>query len=171
MLNETSFSENTCNSHPKSPTNSVLNTVMSFFQTLSSKRLIPLNESNLLFDCPLSLFSTFSEISPILLEKELLQKVNDVSNWEEENSIFSFLERYPKLLKSFLTDPKNNIFKGLLLYLLCHFYKRKGKLYQFHDKKSLVSCDLGFDSGKVLKLGVVILNGGFQFCPLKKISK
>ena len=171
MLNETSFLENTCPPSSKSQTNSVLNTVLSFFQTLSSKRLIPLDNSNLLFDCPLSLFSSFSETTPVLLEKELLQKVSQVSNWKQENSIFSFLEQHPKLLQSFVQDPKNNIFKGLLLYFLCHFYKRRGKLYQFHDKKSLVSCDLGLEKGEVLKLGVIILNGGFQFCPLKKVQK
>lgn len=171
MLNEPCFIESNCSSPPKSPQNSVLNTVLSFFQTLASKRLVPLDNLDLLFDCPLALFSSLSDFKGVSLEKDLLAKVSGVCDWNTEHEIFSFLNSHPKLLQSFMKDPKNNIFKGLLLYFLCHFYKRRGKMYQFHDKKSLVSCDLGLDCGEFLRLGVIILNGGFQFCPLKKISQ
>ena len=171
MLNNPSLSDNHQNPQSKISGNSVLNTVLSFFQTLASKRLVPLDDFNLLFDCPLTLFSSFKKCTPSSLQKQLLQKVSQVDDWSSELEIFSFLNRHPKMVESFLKDPTNNIFKGLLLYFLCHFYNKRGKLYQFHDKKSLVSCEMGLDSNELLRLGIIILNGGFQFCPLRKIEK
>jgi hypothetical protein len=156
---------------PESRSKSVLKTVLQFFQTLASKRLVPLDDLTLLFDCPLSLFSTFCDTPSETLQEELLAKVEGVSDWDSEHSIFSFLNDHPDLLASFVRDPKKHIFKGLLLYLLCHFFQKRGKLYQFHEKKSLVSCDLGLDHGELVRFGVIILNGGFQFCPLRKVPK
>jgi hypothetical protein len=171
MLNNSNSSGDHLSPQSKVSENSVLNTVLSFFQTLASKRLVPLDDLNLLFDCPLTLFASFKNCSRTSLKKQLLKKVSEVDDWGSEQQIFSFLNRHPKLVESFLKDPTNNIFKGLLLYFLCHFYKKKGKLYQFHDKKSLVSCELGLESDELLRLGIIILNGGFQFCPLRKIQK
>lgn len=171
MLNNSSFSGHEKSPHSKAFGNSVLNTVLSFFQTLASKKLVPLDDFNLLFDCPFSLFASFKKCTPLSLQKQLLQKVSQVDDWGSEQDIFSFLNKHPKMVESFLKDPTNNIFKGLLLYFLCHFYNKRGKLYQFHDKKSLVSCEMGLDSNELLRLGIIILNGGFQFCPLRKIEK
>ena len=160
-----------CASEPKSPSKSVLSTVTHFFEILASTRLLPLDDLNLLFDCPLSLFSSFCESTPRQLEEELLRRVGGVEDWARESPVFSFLNEHPGLLRSFSEDPRKHIFKGLLLFLLCHFFEKRGKLYQFHDKKSLVSCDLGLEHGERVRFGVIILNGGFQFVPLKKVSR
>ena len=79
-----------------------------------------------------------------------------------------FLDRHPKVLLRLRRSPEALIFCGLTLYILCVMEGTRVKVYRFHDSKTLVSCDLGFEHEGLLRIGMFVLDGGFAFCALDK---
>lgn len=154
----------------REPNQSVLDSVLSFFTELYLKKLEPLDLDHLFFSCPLDLFAFASNREPETVKQEFKESVRAVTDWTKEHNLLSFLQSQPHLVSEFLEDINQNIYTGLLLCLLSWFSKKRGKIYQFHDRKCLVSCDLGFDFEEVVRIAVIVFNNGFQFCPLKKIK-
>lgn len=146
----------------------LISSVLSFFEQLNKKGLFPKLIDSLFFSSPLYLFAELNQISVEELKLKILKALPDLINSKEE---LQFLKKFSDLKKAFLKEMNNTLFSGLLIYILCFIFEFNCKIFQFHDRKSLVSCDIDLNGNKTLKIAIIIFNQGFQFCVLKKLNK
>ena len=156
------------NSSVHSETDPLLNSVLSFFGQLNSKGLKPYLMENLFFSSPLELFSKLKNISIDKLKNKIKDKIQILINQKEE---LFFLKKFEDLKEAFLNDMDKTLFTGLLIYVLCFIFNFNCKLFQFHDRKSLVSCEIDLKGEETIRLAIIIFNQGFQFSVLTKIDK
>ena len=150
---------------------SIMQSVLSFFKELYFKKLEPIESSELFFKSPIYLMAFLLSKNPSEIKQWIKETVNKVQDWRSEHKLLGFLQNQTKLLEAFLEDMENSIYTGLLSVLLCFMTGKKGKIYQFHDRKSLVSCDLSLEGLSVVRMAIIVFNNGFQFCALKKFSR
>lgn len=146
----------------------LISSVVSFFEQLNKKGLFPQLMERLFFSSPLYLFADLKQVSVEELKQKILKALPNLINSKEE---LQFLKKFSDLKKAFLKEMNNTLFSGMLIYILCFIFKFNCKIFQFHDRKSLVSCDIDLDGVETLKIAIIIFNQGFQFCLLKKIEK
>lgn len=147
--------------------------ILHFFQLLLKKRLYPQkNQETVFYDSPARLFCALTGRSlvqaPALLD-EILEWIMSSPDWDKEAPELGFLEEQRRLLEALSSNPNSPIFAGFLLVLFSAKMGYHLKLYQFHEGKSLVSCEVGQRNGRVpLKVGVFIFADGFKFSILEK---
>ena len=149
--------------HPKRPN------ILPFLDRLRCHFLEPVRSMPLFSKSPIGLYSKLHALAPSELRKQmdtfLSQNEGTLGECCEQ---LEFLDRHPQVLLRFRKSPEALIFSGLSLYILCVMEGTRAKIYRFHDSKTLVSCDLGFEHERLLRIGMFVLDGGFAFCALDK---
>ena len=156
------------NSSINSETDPLLKSVLCFFGQLNSKGLKPCLMETLFFSSPLELFSKLKNISIENLKIKIKENLHILIEQKEE---LFFLKKFEDLKYAFVNNMDKTLFTGLLIYVLCFIFNFNCKLFQFHDRKSLVSCEIDLDGKETIRIAIIIFNQGFQFSVLTKIEK
>lgn len=156
------------NSSIHSQSDPLINSVLVFFKQLNKKNLTPKLFSSLFFSSPLHLFSEMKQISIEDLRKKIASNLHYLIKEKKE---LNFLEKFYDLKEAFLQNMEKTLFSGLLIYVLCFLFNLNCKIFQYHDRKSLVSCSIDLEGEDIIRIAIIISNQGFQFCSLTKTKR
>lgn len=148
--------------------------ILRFFRALSFKNLVPvLIGQSILYKNVFELFASIlykDIIKATHVKEEALEFIQKTTSWAEISPELAFLDHNKLLITNLLQNPDSPIYSGFLLTLLAAKTHKRLKIYQFHEGRSLITCEMGSlrEGLDNLQIAVLIFSDGFKFCLLKK---
>lgn len=148
--------------------------ILRFFRALSFKRLVPaLIGQSTLYKSVFELFAAilYADVSKAdIVKGELMKFIRATDKWSDVREELSFLDVHKNLISNLLQNIESPVYSGFLLTLLSAKEQKRLKIYQFHEGRSLITCEIGAlqEGMENLPVAVLISSEGFKFCLLKK---
>lgn len=168
---------NRLSTHPLDTKNKTLTqkNLIKFFQCLNTKNLSPKKYGNTVFFSDIyRLVYTICDIKSdfAAFKLQCLEFLDETKEWESVMKELDFLNKNPIIIETFTAFPESPIFTGLLLTILAAKFKKSLKIFQYHNGKSLITCEVGsrVPGHELLRIAIWTFADGFKFCVLEKYS-